>query len=209
MNMKNYTKIPNEVLDESTLSIPARYLFCVLLKYCGKNEWCFPSQTTLARVLSRSDKQIRNILRELITVGIIDKKRRGFNRSNTYKVSKDLVADRKPISDNLPLKTDKKRKQTSVHIGSAFPLHQGNELPPKSTYIKEKGKRSFKGLEVLRNKMVEIGLKSKTSLVIEKKNSFSNTGNIKELLIRKTKKIDFMRNAEDFKDSNTNHNLNS
>lgn len=141
--MKNYTKIPNEMLNESQLPIPARYLYCVLLKYCGKNEWCFPGQKTLAKILGYSEEYIRKLLKKLYTAGIVSKKRRGFNRTNTYKVAKSLEIN---------------RNSGSAHIGSKFPLHQGTTVAPKSIYLKGKGKRSLKGLEKCRKELEKKGI---------------------------------------------------
>lgn len=141
--MKNYTKIPNEVLSENQLSVLARYLYCVLLKHCGKDNRCFPGQKLLASTVGVSDRQIRRYLSELINEGLITKRRRGWNRTNTYMLSKDL---------------DIKRTGTSCQLGSTFPLHRGNTIPPKSTYLKGKGKRSIKGFEKFRKQLIERGL---------------------------------------------------
>lgn len=128
MKMKNFTQIPNEILDESHLSIQARYLLCVLLRYCGQDDYCYPSQRTLARVLGCTDRHIRNLLKELLKSKLIISKRKGFNKPNTYTVSKTF--ERKCISS---LKS-KDRKSSSYHLGSRIPLNQGNNLPDNNTY---------------------------------------------------------------------------
>jgi hypothetical protein len=138
--MRPYTKIPNQMLNQSQLSIPARYLYCVLLRHCGKNDKCFPSQKTLGKEVGITDRYIRKMLIELINAGLVYKRRLGYNRANTYTVSKDLKTD---------------WNQGSYRIGSIFPLHQGNTVPDKSTYIKGKGKRSIKGLEKMRDALIE------------------------------------------------------
>jgi len=142
--MKNYTKIPNEILGPSQLTIEARYLYCLLLRYCGKDERCFPSQDTLAKDTSFTPRHVRNLLNQLIQTGIVVKKRSGWNRANTYTVSKSLKIDRNGVSS---------------HLGSMFPLHKGTPIPPKNTYLKGKGKRSIKGMERLIQKARELGIK--------------------------------------------------
>src|SRR3989344_8599830 len=97
--MKSYTKIPNEILGPSQIGIVTRYLYCVLLKYCGRDEWCFPSQNRLAKDLNCSERHIRNLLEELEENNFLFKSRRGFNRSNTYKLSRSLILDRQPTSE--------------------------------------------------------------------------------------------------------------
>lgn len=148
--VRNYTIIPNEVLGASQLSMQARYLLCVLLRYCGQDEWCYPSQETLAHEVGCSARYIRRLLEELIHASVITKTRRGFNKSNTYKVARSFVVNRNGGSSQL---------------GSKFPLHQGHTVPPNSTYIKVKHKRSSKGLESLRAFLVDrniLGIKKQS-----------------------------------------------
>jgi len=145
--MKNYTLIHNEIFEESQLSISAKYLYCVLLKACGQKEWCFPSQKTLGMILGRSEKQIRFYLKELELAGIIFKKRTGFNKTNTYKVSKDLLIE----EDELKI---------THHIGSRFPIHTDQGFPPNNTYIKVKDKTIYKrGMEDIKEILRKRGLK--------------------------------------------------
>lgn len=140
---KNYTIVPNEMLDSSQLSIQARYLYCVLLRHCGQDDSCFPSQKTLGKETNLTARQVRNILGQLIKEGVVVKKRTGWNRANTYTLTQSFEVERKGIS---------------YHLGSKFPLHQGNVFPPKSTYLKGKGKNSKKGLRNLRETMIKKGL---------------------------------------------------
>lgn len=163
--MKNYTKIPNELMSQSQLSIQARYLLCVLLKYCGKDEWCFPSQARLAEDMGyKSPRYIRSILGELQRAGLVYKKRRGFNRSNTYRVAKIFTIERSPAS--YP-----QGQSASYHLSSDIPLHQGSVIPPKNTYLKGKGKRSFVGLEKYRKALEEKGIIPSTRILL-KPNSY-------------------------------------
>lgn len=166
--MRDYTKIPNPILRESQLTVPARYLYCVLLRYCGNDEWCFPSQQTLADDLGYSARQIRNLLRQLENAGLIFRKRKGFNRSNSYNVAKSLETTRKAVSSNSKVNNKKNRKSNSSHLGSKFPFHEGKVLPPNSTYLKGKDNKSKsqKGIENLRKEMVNLGLKKDTKKVV-------------------------------------------
>jgi len=161
--MRNFTIIPNQIFEQSQLSVPARYLYCVLLKYCGKNEWCFPSQKTLGGVFGYSDKHIRTLLNELIEVKLISKKRRGWNRSNTYRVVKLLFTDRIPTSALI-------QTPSTPQSGNTVPIHPEPEVPPKSTYLKGKDKNSVKGRERVRQKLVELGLKRPITVVIKPNN---------------------------------------
>ncbi len=153
--MNPYTKVPNLLFEESNLSINSRYLFCILLKYCGKKDTCFPSQKTLAKVMGCSDRYVRKLLNELKVTKIIYVRRTGFNKPNTYKVSKDLMriqgSSPNMVSDDKPI---------SSHIGTPVPLHTASQLPTNSNYIKEKdknSKNSSKALEKCKEKLKRMG----------------------------------------------------
>ena len=156
--MKNFTVIPNELFESSQLSIPSRYLLCLFLKYSGQDETCYPSQKTLARVMGFSDRYIRTLILELEGSKLIHKRRTGFNKSNTYTVSKQY---RKSSSSQ----SNGGGNSRADELGSMFPLHQGSDVPPKSTYRKETSKRgSSKGIEILEEKMINIGLLNSKSV---------------------------------------------
>lgn len=145
--MRNFTVIPNQLLDQSDLTIQERYLFCVLLRHCGKKDTCFPGQKRLANILGLSDRHIRTLVKNIKEkTDILTCKRSGWNRANTYTLSKELILV---------------RKQGSYHLGSQFPLHQGTENPPKSTYLTGKGKRSLKGMEKMRETIERMRLGGK------------------------------------------------
>lgn len=168
--MKNFTIIPNEILSPSQLSVQARFLFCVLLRYCGRKNECFPSQITLGEDLGFSDKYIRTLLKELLDEGLISKRRRGWNKPNTYKVVKYLDTIRVPVSNKKRKYTSEPfRKSKYPHSGSPALIHYKPAVPPNNTYVKTKDKRSRKGLEHLRKTMVELKLKKPTEVVIRPK----------------------------------------
>jgi len=156
--MKGYTKIPNNMLIESQLTVSARYLYCVLLRYCGKDEWCYPSQKTLAKDLGCSDRHIRDLIKELETQCLVYKKRKGYNRANNYKVAKSLTSDRKfsstPVRNNNSALVE---QSNSVQLGSTFPIHEGITVPPNSTYLKGKDNNTFnhKAFEKFRQDLIK------------------------------------------------------
>jgi len=137
---KNYTKIPNEILEENQISLTGRLLYILLVKYLGNKDICYPSEKTLSRHLDISVRQIRNKIQELRDAGLIYYYRKGFNRANTYKISTNLSRD-----------FDK--KTSSYHIGSIFPLHTSQLVPPNSTYLKETEKSSVDNLELKRKEL--------------------------------------------------------
>jgi hypothetical protein len=149
--MRNFTVIPNEILEESQLSVPARYLLCVLLKYCGQNDWCYPSQETLGKQLGYTARYIRDLLNELESNRLIVRKRLGFNKTNTYKATKSFL---------------KTRNQNESHLGSMIPLNEGIVVPPNSTYIKAKDKR---GMESMRDILVRKEILKPSKVILKSK----------------------------------------
>ena len=147
--MKNFTVIPNEMLEQSQLSTQARYLFCILKKYCGQNEWCYPNQKTLGKNMGYSARYIRDLLKELESNGLIEKRRTGFNKPNNYRVTKEFT---------------RTRNYNAGHLGSRMPLNGGMTLPDKSTYTKAKGKRN---MEIVREKLTENGTIKPSQIVLK------------------------------------------
>lgn len=167
MKRKNFTMIPNALLSESQLSVPARYLLCVLHKYSFQKDYCWPGQETLGKDLGYSARHIRNLLNELLKSGVVVSERCGWNRTNTYKLSKNLQSTRVASSNESNGKSC--QKQTSAHLGTVIPIHQGNPLPIKNTYgSRKENNGSSKGLESLRQAMVDIGLKPNSQIRLEK-----------------------------------------
>lgn len=167
--MKGYTKIPNNMLIESQLTIPARYLYCVLLRYCGKDEWCYPSQKTLAKDLGCSDRHVRDLIKELEMQGLVYKKRKGYNRANNYKVAKSLTSDRK--SSSIPVRNNDSalvEQSSSAQLGSVFPIHEGTTVPPNSTYLIGKDNNTFNhvGFEKMRQELIKKGILKDKKLTV-------------------------------------------
>lgn len=87
--MKNFTMVDNDILD-ANISDGSVRLYIILSSYCfGGKTTCFPSQNKLAARLNKSVRTIQRYLGELITKGLIIKKRRG-STSNEYKLIKKI-----------------------------------------------------------------------------------------------------------------------
>ena len=150
MKMKpSYTIIKNELLAASQLSIQARYLHMVLLRFAGQDDFCYPSQDTLATIMNLSVRRVRTYLEELCQNKLVRIDRSGYNRTNTYYVSKDFKT----------YLVENDGKSVSPHIGSIFPLNNGNALPTKGTYRKRKDKNiselEIEKLRITRKRLAE------------------------------------------------------
>lgn len=88
--MENFTMVDNDIL-ESNISDGAVRLYMILSSYCfGDKATCFPSQNTLAAKLNKSVRTVQRYLGELISKGLIMKRRRG-STSNEYTLIKKIV----------------------------------------------------------------------------------------------------------------------
>lgn len=119
-----FTQVPNEVLDDNTVSVPARFLYSVLLSFAWDNNEVYPGQNRLAESLGVSDKSIRTYLVELEKKGYLIKKRRGLNHTNIYTLNKWIPTgyERKKV----PIKKQKKSS-----------LKKGSQLPSNNTQVKK------------------------------------------------------------------------
>jgi len=93
---KGFTQVPNSVLRDEDISIRARLLYSVLLSYAWEQDFCFPSQDSLADDMGCSARNIRNILKELLEENYIEIVRRGYEETNIY-ILKKLPDNKKPI----------------------------------------------------------------------------------------------------------------
>lgn len=141
---KNFTQIPNEILESNQLSPLEIQTYCTLLKYCHDKEICFPSQKTLSKNIGRSKRHIRTTLQNLQDYGLIQIVPQFKGRTNGYLVSNQLSLSHTENSSTPVLR-------------SRIPLEFRTVIPPKNTNEKEKEERgSKKGIEILRKKMSEI-----------------------------------------------------
>lgn len=111
-----------EVLTDTTLTIPARFLLVNLLfNYARTNNNAFPSQKTLASDLGISERYTRTILKELKDKNKLNWKKIGFSKSNRYIFMPDLYIR---IDGNIG-------NQLSYQSGSQYPVQTGTSVPPK------------------------------------------------------------------------------
>lgn len=116
----DFSMIPNRILGHSKLSVPARYLYCVLIKYCfSKKTSCFVTQKTLGKDTDYSERHIRTLLTELIKVRLVKKMRKEFNGCNYYSVNREL---------------GRSWNSKSSRLGSAVPSEYGNTVPDNNTF---------------------------------------------------------------------------
>jgi len=141
--MKDFTIIHNPLLRPSKLTINARYLLCVLIRYCGNKDNCYPTQALLAKDLGISVRQISVYIKELIQAGLVIKKRKGYSRPNTYQVAKHFTIDSVIKDDNKKSTSDKYKQYPSDQLRSTYPLYKSDKLPANNTYLISKDNNGF------------------------------------------------------------------
>ena len=73
--MDNFTKVPNTVICDKTLSCEARVLYCYML--CMKDGWRF-YRSAMASAIGVSRQKLNRVVRELVDAGLVE--RRGQDR---------------------------------------------------------------------------------------------------------------------------------
>lgn len=115
-----YTPIPNEVLDDPSLTPTEKLLFLLILKFANKNGVCFASQETLGYYMSRTSRQVKTLINNLKDRSLI-------------KV--DPPIEFKGTNSYIPLITFE-GKSTSPHTGKIYQYttsgKKGNKLPTKN-----------------------------------------------------------------------------
>lgn len=125
--LKNgFTPVPNVILESKSLSLGAKVLYALLLRYAWQNSEAFPGQGRLAESTGCTERTIRTYLTELKNAGLISWKRRGLTKTNIY-----YINDLKEFLD---------RKSTSGQEGKK-PERNNNTLPDRKSRSAQNRKR--------------------------------------------------------------------
>lgn len=76
-----FITVDTPILTDCELSDGAFRLYCVLIRYAGNDNGCWPGVTRLAKDTGKSEASIKRLLGELTTRGLISRQRR-FKRSS-------------------------------------------------------------------------------------------------------------------------------
>jgi hypothetical protein len=83
---RGWTGVPNFILESKEISVGAKLIYAMLLKYAREMDECFPGQQRLAKDIGASERSIRTWLKELEKVNMVTIKQRGQGRPNLYTV---------------------------------------------------------------------------------------------------------------------------
>lgn len=71
-------------IQNTEITLEAKFLLILLKSHLGKNPTCWPSLSTLGRKMGRSRDSVRKYLKELQTKGYLNTFSRGIGRSHAY-----------------------------------------------------------------------------------------------------------------------------
>ena len=83
---RGWTGVPNFILESKEMSVGAKLIYAMLLKYAREMDECFPGQDRLAKDVGNGERSVRRWLKELQQVGLVTIKQRGQGRPNLYTV---------------------------------------------------------------------------------------------------------------------------
>jgi hypothetical protein len=83
---RGWTGVPNFILESKEISVGAKLIYAMLLKYAREMDECFPGQGRLAKDIGASERSVRTWLKELEKMSLVSIKQRGQGRPNLYTV---------------------------------------------------------------------------------------------------------------------------
>ena len=82
--------IPEWLLERTEISPGAKLCYARLARFAGRDGNCHPFQSTIAKALGCSERQIRRYTDELVDCLLIEEERRGMGQPNRYHFLKHL-----------------------------------------------------------------------------------------------------------------------
>ena len=83
---RGWTGVPNFILESNKISVGAKLVYAMLLKYAREMDKCFPGQERLAKDMGSGKRSVVRYISELESVGLISINRRGQGRPNLYTI---------------------------------------------------------------------------------------------------------------------------
>lgn len=81
-----FTQVPNFILVSKELSVGAKLVYAMLLKYAWQDDYCFPGQEKLASDMGVTDRSTRTYIKELEAANYLEVVQRGLGKTNIYKL---------------------------------------------------------------------------------------------------------------------------
>lgn len=81
-----FTQVPNFILTNKDLSVGAKLLYAMILKYDWTNQGCFPGQRQLADDMGSGERSVRTYQKELEDAKVLEVTQRGLGKTNLYRL---------------------------------------------------------------------------------------------------------------------------
>jgi hypothetical protein len=81
-----FTQVPNFILENPELSVGAKVIYAMFLRYAWHNDKCFPGQARLADDIGMSIGRVNQFIKELEAAELIEITKRGQGKTNLYTV---------------------------------------------------------------------------------------------------------------------------
>jgi hypothetical protein len=81
-----FTQVPNFILENPDLSVGAKVIYAMFLRYAWHNNKCFPGQARLAEDIGMSIGRVNQFIKELEAAQLIEITKRGQGKTNFYTI---------------------------------------------------------------------------------------------------------------------------
>ena len=81
-----FTQVPNFILENPDLSVGAKVIYAMFLRYAWHNDKCFPGQARLAEDIGMSIGRVNQFIKELEAAELIEIMKRGQGKTNLYTI---------------------------------------------------------------------------------------------------------------------------
>lgn len=83
---RGWTGVPNFIQESKEISVGAKLVYAMLLKYAREMDECFPGQDRLAEDMGTTRQSVNTYIRDLRKAKLISVQRRGQGRPNIYTI---------------------------------------------------------------------------------------------------------------------------
>jgi hypothetical protein len=81
-----FTQVPNFILENPELSVGAKVIYAMFVRYAWHNQQCFPGQARLAKDIGMSIGRVNQFIKELEAAELIEITKRGQGKTNFYTI---------------------------------------------------------------------------------------------------------------------------
>lgn len=165
---ENFTRVPNAIIFDTSLSDPLFRTLIALLSYqYGDDGKSFPSQIGVAKRLGKTRQTINQHIAQLKELGFIKAKRRGYSASCEYSFSfcqKNPTNEPSQCQDNLTSNVN----NPLLHVSPASDSNKTNKKTNQEIGEKYDCKQGIKNMDRVRKNLTKKGILKRNHELYEK-----------------------------------------